>query len=217
MNRQGYLKLLGGDSKLGRKRDDVVIIYGVGRDDLPYSKKHRNSNGDVTWVCPFYERWRGIIRRCYSKAQLKKNPNYIGCTVCEEWLTFSNFKSWMEQQDWEGKELDKDLLVEGNKVYSPHLCLWVPHNINSFLASTMKNNRATGTCADKTCDRWRAQCKNPFATNSYEARGYIGLFETQEDAHLAWKAKKHEYACKLAELQDDPRIAEALRNRFKRR
>lgn len=96
------------------------LVYGVGVDDLDYPKKKLLPNGKYSF-CPYYQRWRGMIRRCYSKAQLGKNPNYEGCTVCDEWLTFSNFKSWMEKQDWEGKELDKDLLVRGNKVYSPHM------------------------------------------------------------------------------------------------
>ena len=73
-----------------------------------------------------------MLQRCYSESHLVRQPTYKGCSVCEEWLTFSNFKSWMEQQDWEGKQLDKDLLVYKNKIYSPETCVFVSSVINSF-------------------------------------------------------------------------------------
>ena len=68
-------------------------------------------------------------------------PFYKDITCCQEWLIFSNFKSWMKQQDWEGKQLDKDLLIYQNKIYSPETCVFVDRKINQFL---VKSNNSRG-------------------------------------------------------------------------
>jgi hypothetical protein len=157
-----------------------------------------------------------MLRRCYGKIELKRNPTYNGCTVCEEWLTFSNFKAWMETQDWEGKHLDKDILCEGNKVYCPEYCVFVTKLTNTFILDSKKvrGEYMLGVFFHKRDKVYVAQCNNTFGITKNQNR-YLGYFETELEAHLAWKAKKHEYACRLAELQDDPRVAEALVNMYK--
>ena len=73
-------------------------------------------------MCPYYMKWHGMLQRCHSVAYIKKkkNPTYKDCWACDEWLLFSNFKAWMRAQEWEGKHIDKDLLITGNKKkYSP--------------------------------------------------------------------------------------------------
>ena len=39
----------------------------------------------------------------------------------------------MVEQDWEGLQLDKDLLVNGSKVYSRETCVFVSNQVNIFL------------------------------------------------------------------------------------
>ena len=199
------------------EKDRYHVIYGKGIVDLTYTKNVRK-NKKTIWKCPFFERWRGLIRRCYSDKTFKRNPQYENCTICDGWLTFSKFKEWMEQHDWCGKELDKDLLIKGNKHYSPENCVWVSHGINIFICDKRESTKSEfhiGTTLDKETGKWRAQCSNPFGKTKYEKRGYIGLFETRELAHLAWKQKKHEYACKFSEFEKDERIIQALRTRYK--
>lgn len=185
-------------------------LYGVGINDADY-----NVRVDKT-TCPYYERWHSMLRRCYGKIELKRNPTYSGCTVCDEWLTFSNFKAWMETQDWEGKHLDKDILCEGNKVYCPEYCVFVTKLTNTFILDSKKvrGKYMLGVFFHKRDKVFVAQCNNTFGITKDQNR-YLGYFETEIEAHLAWKAKKHEYACRLADLQDDPRVAEALRNMYK--
>ena len=43
------------------------------------------------------------------------------------------FKRWMEKQDWEGKQLDKDIIKKGNKLYCPEFCFFVDNKVNSIL------------------------------------------------------------------------------------
>lgn len=108
---------------MGRSR-----VIGVGINDADYDTCVNGS------VCPYYRKWADLLRRCYSKRFLEKRSSYKGCTVCKEWHTFSNFKRWMEKQDWEGKVLDKDLLSGDDKIYSPDTCVFLPSKINNFLS-----------------------------------------------------------------------------------
>jgi len=100
------------------------LVYGVGINDADYvtqkwetiSYVNGKQKQNLVWECHYYRTWCGMLMRCYSAKHQERNPTYKGCSVSEEWLRFSNFKSWMERQDFEGMQLDKDLLFEGNKV-----------------------------------------------------------------------------------------------------
>ena len=86
------------------------------------------------------EVWGDMIKRCYDEKQLKKRPSYMDVTVCDEWLCYANFKEWYDKNIYEIKDekvqLDKDILVKGNKIYSPETCIFVPHDINSLFTKT---------------------------------------------------------------------------------
>lgn len=116
------------------------LVCGVGINDADYVVQRKETIGYVNgkhkqklvWTCPYYRVWTNMLVRCYSTKKQEKYPTYKGCTVSDEWLTFSVFKSWMEKQDWDGKQLDKDLLFEGNKVYSAETCVFVTKEVNMF-------------------------------------------------------------------------------------
>jgi len=188
------------------------MLYNYGIDDTDYPK-FSHKNGKMLWLCPVYRDWYDLIKRVFSKKYRAKNRSYIDCSLCAEWRYFSNFRRWVlyEQpnKNWENCALDKDLLIRGNKHYCPENCVYVSMKVNGFL---VRRSTATyvGTHLDKRGNLFTAQCRNPFTGN----RGYIGRFDTELEAHLAWQAKKHEYACQLADLQEDPRVAEALRQRY---
>jgi hypothetical protein len=202
-----------------RDRNQPKLVHGVGLNDATYQLQYkvtvgRKPNGKIIqkllWVCPFYDKWQHILRRCYSELSLSKDPQYKGCRVCDEWLVFSNFRSWMETQDWEGKELDKDLLGNG-KLYSPETCCFLTNGVNKFMTDR-RNYRGEfllGVHQKKPTHRFSANCNNLSGKSEY-----LGRFETELEAHKAWQAKKHEYACQLAELQEDNRVADALRQRY---
>lgn len=119
----------------------------------------------------------------------------------------------MEKQDWEGKDLDKDILVLGNKTYSPDTCVFVEDKVNRFIVSDFKpaKDLPLGVSMERT--RLLARCSNPFTGKTER----VGYHKTPEEAHLAWKARKHELACQLADSEyvTDDRVREALRNRYK--
>lgn len=191
------------------------IVYGVGVNDALYCvTKTITECGKrkQLWICPFYSKWQGMLERCYSAKLQTRYPSYIGCTVCEQWLLFSNFKAWMETQDWENKELDKDLLSKNNKVYSPESCVFITHAINSFILDKRSNAGLypIGVHYDARDRKFVTQIRNPFSKKREKSSG----FDSPEVAHKAWLTRKLELATILAESEKDSRIAEALISRY---
>ena len=153
-----------------------------------------------------------MLQRCYDSKCQERQPTYVGCTVSAEWLTFSNFRAWMEKQDFKGKQLDKDLLFEGNRLYSEETCVFVTRTVNLFTIDR-GNDRGEwliGCCWDKESAKFRAQCRNPFTGK----REHLGRFTTEQEAHEAWARRKLELAHELAAAQTDPRVAKALIERY---
>jgi hypothetical protein len=196
------------------------LVQGVGINDADYVVNlyervrvdGQRSYQKLVWRCPIYNVWRNVIERCYSEKCKVRQPTYKDCTTCEEWKRFSNFKAWMEQQYWEGKELDKDLLFNGNKIYSPETCIFVSKQVNLFIRdnSSVRGKHKIGLCWDKYNNCFKAACGNPF-TGKQE---HLGMFSNEEDAHQAWLSKKLEHAYVIASLQTDERVAKALINRY---
>lgn len=200
------------------------LVQGVGINDAEYviqtsiRLEERLANGQrkqkVTWSCPYYVKWSGMLERCYSTKTQEIHPTYKGCTVCKEWLTFSNFRKWMVTQDWEGMQLDKDLLFKGNKVYSPETAVFVSNKINNFILTSggARGNYLIGCSWDKSSESFKAEVNIP----SLGKRINLGRYNTEIEAHLVWKKRKHELACELADSEyvTEPRVAEALRSRF---
>lgn len=196
------------------------IVCGVGINDADYNVREYVSvivdgkkKYKLVWECPYYVTWHSMLKRCYSGAYQNRRTTYKGCSVCEEWLTFSNFRAWMEQHDWKGRELDKDLLVEGNKVYSPETCVFISGMLNLFFNSkgASRGKYMLGVSLNKETGKFKSRCSNPFL-NKQE---HLGLFDTELEAHLAWKVKKNELAQRYATKQSDERVIEALLTRFK--
>lgn len=187
------------------------LVGGWGVNDVVYETRKNE------WVCPYYAKWRGMIVRCFDLKLQDNHPTYKGCTVCDDWKYLSNFIEWVDSQpnkDWQNCELDKDILVRGNKQYSPDTCLFIPRSLNSFVNgnSKVRGDLMIGVSFIKRSKKnpYRTHCSDPLKTKSK----YIGLFPTELEAHKAWQAKKHEYACMLADMQEDPRVADALRQRY---
>lgn len=166
------------------------LVYGVGINDTtePTEKSHRENNKKVTeWVCPYYRKWTDMLRRCYSKT---KPLGYENCYVCEEWLYFSNFRAWAAEQglceDNRDLHLDKDLKVIGNKEYSPDKCTLVPYKLNSFIVEKDRGRGKylIGVSLDKASNKYRATCRL-----NGKAK-YLGLYNSEEEAHQAWKSYK---------------------------
>ena len=189
------------------------LVLGVGANDADYdvcAYGYVNGKQSQIWMCPYYTKWRNMLLRCYSSSELKRKPTYKECTVCKEWLTFSNFKKWMEQQNWEGRQLDKDFLIEGSKIYSPTTCIFIPQSLNKFLTSrgSDRGDYPLGVHVPKR-DKI-----HPYMARCSDGRGvfcYLGYFPTPEQAHQAWLVKKLEVCNEyLLEFKDEPLVIKGL-------
>jgi len=123
------------------------------------------------------------------------------------------FKAWMVSQDWRGKEIDKDLLLRGNKVYGPDTCVFLTHTVNSFLIDKRVNNGELPTGVSlQPNGGMQARCQNPLTGK----REHLGMFTCPHEAHEAWRKRKHELALLLAEDETDFRIVAALSTRYQK-
>lgn len=161
-------------------------IHGFGVNDADYNVVEQIYLGMVggvkkqqtVWQCPFYLVWKSMIQRCYDPKSLVKHSTYEGCSVCDEWRSFSCFKKWMEQQLWEGNCLDKDILFPKNKVYSPENCVFVSRELNGLVSFRRRTQFLLGAKPNK--NKWQARSSHSGKVH------HIGLFHSEEDAHLAW-------------------------------
>lgn len=169
-------------------------IFGVGFNDL--TSEH-----------PAYTVWHSIHRRAYSEVYQKGKPTYIDVEVCEEWQKLSNFASWYKDNYREGFQLDKDLIKQGNRIYCPEYCCFLPNEINCALSYKSKNGLPPGVS-------WRTQSNAYVAQVSRNTEDgkrktiWLGTFGTVEDAFNAYKPAKESYIKELAEKWKD-RISEA--------
>lgn len=195
------------------------LVYGVGINDADYVVQRDETvivNGKRTrklvWICPYYQAWKNMLNRCYSTKTQERYATYRGCSVSTEWLTFSVFKNWMEKQEWEGNHLDKDLMFEGNKVYSPETCVFVSGMVNLFTTDRgeARGEWPIGVTWYKGRSKFQSRCCNPFT----KKREFLGYFTCEHEAHKAWRKRKLELAKELATEQADERVAKALIERY---
>ena len=203
---------------MSRKKNRLV--YGWGVVDVDYNVTRTemvDGKQKKVWTCPYYRKWCSILDRCLSVKYQERKPTYKGCTVTDEWEHLSDFIKWVDSQpnkNWVNCEADKDFLVQGNKHYSPETVVFVSKRINLFLTNkgNFRGDYMIGVSYDPRNSKgnpYEARCSSPFG-----GCGYIGVYPTELQAHLAWQAKKHEYALQLADIQTDERIASRLREMY---
>jgi hypothetical protein len=160
------------------------IVYGYGINDI----------GSVESIQREYKLWQGVLRRCYSRKdqENQRNKSYIDCSVSENFLKLSYFSKWCQEQvGFKNKdehdrywELDKDILIKGNRVYSEDTCVFVPREINKLLTGSIKPNRAlpVGVHLQKDASLFVAQC-----SDSQNGQILLGYFKTVDEAFKAYK------------------------------
>lgn len=159
-------------------------VEGMGINDMLFSKNETA-----------YLIWHNLLRRCYNRHVQEKQPMYKGCVVCDEWLTFSNFKKWFDNPDngyREGYQLDKDIMVQGNKVYSPATCCFIPQAINCLFGfnSNKSSKLPTGVFYHHGNIEAIVNCGGK--------NNYLGKFNTPEEAFAAYKHAKETYIKEVA-------------------
>lgn len=117
------------------KSGDVMCSYYPSVYNIGYMAEESSSDGFGNTTKPYLV-WIHMLKRCYDGKFKLKHLTYKDCSVCKEWHDYSNFKKWFVENYYtlgsERIELDKDILIKGNKVYSPKTCIFVPKNINTL-------------------------------------------------------------------------------------
>lgn len=164
-------------------------VYGVGYIGCGRFKATINGKSSQK-----YQIWNGMLERAYSTRFAVNYPTYDGVTVCEEWHNLQNFAEWCDKQPnscEKGFDLDKDLLVPGNKEYGPKTCSFLPPAINSLLRSNLNKSPTPGVHR-RGCS-FRAQI-------GIEGKIiFLGRYSTREEATSAYREAKQDSVRKMAE------------------
>ena len=146
-----------------------------------------------------YKYWESMINRCYAECSLKKAETYRDCVVCEEWLCFVNFHKWFLENyyeiDGETMNLDKDILVKNNRLYSPKTCVFVPHKINMAIV-----NKKASRGKLPVGVQYREKTRKHYC--AYLA-GRLGYFDTPIEAFYCYKKAKETELKNMADQYKD--------------
>lgn len=160
-----------------------------------------------------YQSWSNMLKRCYCKEVQEKYPTYIGCTVAKKWHNFQNFAEWYYNHPNyknKGYQVDKDILVPNNKVYSQQTCTLVPAQLNNIVGSDKDERGGYGI-------RKRSSGKYEVRVNRFGVVHQVGTFATQDTAYWAHlKARTdhwEEYMESLPEKAVTDQVKEAMRLR----
>ena len=199
-----------GNIKIGKVKDLYSpSVYGVG---IVGTKYPVSEGGTLTKE---YKLWRHMLERCYSDIYQKKKPTYEGCKVSDKFKYYEYFYEWCNEQagfdikDW---QLDKDLLIKGNKVYSENTCVFIPHEINTVLT------KRTASRGEHLIGVYWHNTNKVFVAQVGKRKGnqeYLGSFKTEIEAFNAYKQAKEAHLKELAakwKSQIDERAYLALIN-----
>ena len=194
INPEGYIKVC--------TKSDLTVTGVVG---YPYQRKasgvgyHGSEKGIIPSNTHIKDVWSKMITRCYNPSE--KDKSYKDCSVHPDWHNYSNFYHWYNSQIDNGYfkagyQLDKDLLVHGNKVYSESTCCLVPEQINSFLNNS-SDTRSTGLPSGI---HWKTKNKKFQVTvkDEFKKHSYLALVSAPEDGYAIYTKEKERIAKALA-------------------
>lgn len=176
------------------------MVLGVGMIGSKYPAKIDNVETEE------YQAWKGMIYRCFDKKTKERQPTYQNVVCCKEWLLFESFYEWLHSQKnfdrlynknkW---NVDKDILIKGNKIYSPETCCLVPMNVNSLFLNKNNYRGDLPIGVKKSGKSFMARCSNPITNN----REYLGSYSTPYYAFLAYKNYKEDLIKQIAQIEYD--------------
>ena len=181
----------------GQVKDrSLPSVYGVGVIGDSYSC------WDGSKIRKEYDLWSSMLARCYSPKSHKARGTYIGCTVSENFKSYTYFYEWCNRQvgfSENNFELDKDLLSGVSIYYSEGTCVFLPQEINVALIKQNKKRGdfPVGVTYHKNTGNFVAQL------STSAGRKRFGAFNNVIDAFAAYKKAKEAYLVELAEKWKD--------------
>ena len=177
-----------GNIRNGKVKDPCLpSVYGVG---VLGTKHPTTINGVQTKE---YVLWCSMLKRCYSEGYKKKHQTYKDCEVSENFKSYEYFYEWCNEQfgfGVDGFELDKDLLIKGNKVYSENTCIFIPSEINMVLVkhTASRGKYLIGVCWHNTNKAFVAR-----VNKNKGKQEWLGVFNTEIEAFKAYKKAKEAF------------------------
>lgn len=195
LNTNNVAEFATGNLRMGLIKDNMAkIVCGVGYiGNGTYVA--RTSKGCIT---PEYACWQGMLRRCYEPMDEMTERNYGDCDVCPEWHNFQNFAQWCQgQQGFNTPEanIDKDILVVGNRTYGPNGCCFVPRHLNAAVTGS-KHTNVSGYVGVSETDYGRFTSSITLNNTGV----HLGIFDTKEQAFAVYKSMKEAYIRTLSEV-----------------
>ena len=166
--------------------------------NVPKMSEFKDGKKINTWE---YNKWKGMLQRCFDNRFKEKKPTYKDVTCCKRWLCFSYFLEDLEilkqEYNWsEGEKLnlDKDILNKGNKMYSLENCILVPQWINLLFTKSdaIRGEYPIGVCYNKQCKKYQAKCD----INGKQIS--LGYYNAIEEAFNAYKIAKEQEIKRIA-------------------
>ena len=136
-------------------------------------------------------RWGMMLGRCYDTSMRAKNPSYNNCTVSVEWHNYQNYATWYHKNFVDDYEIDKDII--SGVVYSESNCLFIPREINSFFNLNKSRRGFCPVGVYKVKGGYASRCREQNTHGTW-----LGVYQTVEEAFLAYKTVKELYAKALA-------------------
>ena len=186
------------------KNPFFASVYGHGylgtdkEGNTPNVNEFKDGKNVHTWE---YQKWQGMLQRCFDNKLKERNPTYKDVTCCNRWLCYANFLEDLEilkqEYNWDDDiklNLDKDILNKNNKIYSLENCVLVPDWINLLFIKNDANrgDYPIGVCYDKQRKKYRAHCNINGKLIS------LGLYSTIEEAFNAYKQAKEQEIKRVA-------------------
>ena len=217
INKDGYLMEIiryNGHSDVDIRFDDGTVLYNTNtkhfKDGNIKNPNHRGLYG-VGYigigVKPYedslaYKSWSGMLERCYNTKFKEKRKTYYNCYCDKEWHNFQNFVQWFNSNIWNTeicKNLDKDILIKGNKYYSPNTCILVDDRLNSLFikCDSARGKYPIGVSYHGRDGRYSAQCC--FIDNNKRKTKWLGYYNKPKEAFNAYKQFKESYIKQVAD------------------
>jgi hypothetical protein len=194
--------MMGTNNRRGR-----CLVHGVGYNDIDAPTKFYK-NGKLI-ILPDYDLWQSMIRRAYSSKSKNYYSCYKGVTVHPDWHIRSKFNQWLDSQpqaNWQELQIDKDLLVKGNRVYGPDTCCFLTHQENSTFRPYSLNRLGSAyfdnSIPNKKKKRiWRARKSDG---------SHLGWFSTKEEGQSVAMRESMPLVIEIANSNPHKFIREAM-------
>lgn len=177
-------------------------VRGIGINDTELSGPSctvRDEFGKKT-VYLDYRTWYAILVRATDD----KSSYYKEVAVCQDWFIRSNFQKWYLSHetlyDSSGNilEVDKDILISDNTIYSPQTCALVPQYLNVAFNTGADSKHGTPMWVRyrKRNPDMKNDLKKPYRAVLTKENGkyiHLGYFKYAKDAHNV--ARQYKIGC----------------------